>query len=456
MRKSKHEVSVSDGSQVFFMDGAYANLVTGLGNAQMDKDEHTRVRFSTIRANYETLSMQFVKDGVVKRLCKDPVDKALKTPIVINGDEDDKHFKKLTSLGFFKAIRKAGTWARLYGGAIVVTLYSGDGAGDLSKPAPKNQKIVGYRVYSPGRILLTEDCLSDDPTSELFGKVDIWPVVLRNGKTLNIHGSRVHVVRGEEVPDMLDDELEAYIFGASVVDMANAGIMKLPGAFGSISNMLQENGLSVFGLNGLSGMLAMDDGIQKVRERMSIVKLGMSTMRAVFQDKEDTYEMKSHSMSDVPESIKMLMAYCAALTGIPVSILFGNMVSGLSSTNDGDIRQYNDLVEQWRMDVLYEPMCAMISEYMQRNAGKSGEHDFQFGEVSQATANEKAELREKNGNFCKNMYEIGAMMPKEVRENLLVNGGTNEISVKAANPPSGATTQQNATGMKSEERQENG
>ena len=95
---------------------------------------------------------------------------------------------------------------------------------------------------------------------------------------------------------------------------------------------------------------------------MGIVKLGMSSMRAVFQDKEDAFEMKSHSMSDVPESIKMLMAYTSALTGIPVSILFGNMVSGLSSTNDGDIRQYNDLVEQWRNDCLYEPMVEMLTE----------------------------------------------------------------------------------------------
>ena len=439
--KIDNEKDGNAGTSMFMEDGAYQNLVTGLGNAAMDKDEHTRIQYATIRPNYEDLAMQFVRDGVVKRLCKEPVDKALKTPIVINGDEGDKHLKELTRLGFFEAVRKAGAWSRLFGGAIIVTLYAGDGSDDLSKPAAPNKKVAGYRVYSPGRILLTEDCLSSDPSSELFGKVERWPIQLRAGKILQVHGSRVHVFKGEDVPDVLDSELEAYIFGASVVDMANAGIKKLPGAFGAISNMLQENGISVFGLNGLSGMLAMEGGVQKVRERMSLVKLGMSTMRAVFQDKDDTFEMKSHSMGDVPESVKMIMAYCAALTGIPVSILFGNMVSGLSSTNDGDIRQYNDLVEQWRMDCLYEPMCAMISDYMKRNAGKGGVTDFQFGEVSQSTANEKAELRDKNGNFCKNMFDMGAMTPKEVRENLLVNGGTNEISVKAATAP----VSQNAT-----------
>jgi phage-related protein (TIGR01555 family) len=431
------DMEVAAGTSTFMNDGAYANMVTGLGNAASDKDEHVRIQHTTVRPNYEDLAMQFVRDGIVKRLCKEPADKALKTPIVINGDENDKAYKELVRLGFFKAARKAGTWARLFGGAIVVTMYDRDGNGDLSKPAEQNAKVVGYRVYSPGNLILTEDCISDDQTSPLFGKVERWPIQLRSGKTIIVHGSRVHVFKGDEVPDVLDSEIEAYVFGASVVDMANSGIKKLPGAFGAISNMLQENGLAVFGLNGLSGMLQQPNGVQKVRERMNLVKLGMSSMRSVFQDKEDTFEMKSHSMGDVPESVKMIMAYCAALTGIPVSILFGNMVSGLSSTNDGDIRQYNDLVEQWRADCLYDPMCEMLTDFMNRNMGKSGTHDFQFGEVSQVTANEKADIREKNMNFCKGLYEIGSMTPKEIRENLVLNGGTNEISVKGGDVPAG-------------------
>lgn len=214
--------------------------------------------------------------------------------------------------------------------------------------------------------------------------------------------------------------------------MANLGLKKLPGGFGSLSNMLQENGLSVFSLNGLSSMLASkDNGIAKVRERMSLMKLGMSTMRSVIQDKDDAFEMKSHSMSDVPESVKMLMAYVSALTGIPVSILFGNMVSGLSSTNEGDIRQYEDLCESWRSDVLYEPMCRMLTSFRNRNEGKPGDWDFTFGEISQPSATEKADLFEKRVNSCKTLYDMSSITPKEIRQNLLVNGGTSEIMVES-------------------------
>jgi len=419
----------------YLSDGAYANFVTGLGDPRMDKDEHTRIVCGVSLPNYDALAAQYVKDGVVKKIARGPAVKALKTPIVINDDKEDKTYKALSRLGFFRACRNAGTWARLFGGALVVTLFEGEEEGKLEEEVSKSAKVAGYRVYTPGRIMLTESDICNDVKSPWFGKIERFPVQVRNGSIVHIHASRCHIFKGVDAPDLMDPDIRTYIFGASEIDMANVGIKKLPPAFGAISNMLQENGLSVFSMNGFSQMLAQKDGMQKARERMSLVKIGMSTMRAVFQDKEDSYEMKSHSMGDVPESVKMLMAYLSGLTDIPVSILFGNMVSGLSSTNDGDIRQYNDMVEQWRNDCLYEPMVEMLTEFRNRNEGKQGIQDFTFGELSQSTESEKADLFEKRVNSCKTLYEMGSMTPKEARKNLLVNGGTSELSVEGDDVP---------------------
>lgn len=429
----------NSGDSMFCMDGAYANFITGMGLAMADKDEHTKVDMRTRQDTDYELSAQFVNDGIVKRICTMPPDKALKAPIVINGDKDDKAFKALVKLGFFDAVKEAGTWARLFGGAIVVTVYEGDENADLAKEPSKTAKIAGYRVYSLGKLNLTEGSLCTDKKSKWYGKVEKWEIQRRLGDSIFVHASRVTVFRGEKAPDILDSDIYYYIFGCSVITMANDGIKKLPGTFCSLSNMLQENGLSIFGMNGFTAMLQKPNGVQKLIERMGLVKMGMSTLHGVVQDKEDTFDMKSHSMGDVPESVKLIMAYISAETGFPVSILFGNMVSGLSSTNEGDIRQMDDLVEQWRESTLYKPMCAMITDYFNRNEKRSGEFDFQFGPVYQATPNEKADLMEKKGNFCKNMYDMGAMTPKEIRQNLIVNGGTDDISVASEDVPAGAS-----------------
>ena len=312
--------------QLFCNDGAYYNLVTGLGEKSSDKDEHTRIIGGIALPNWQELGAQYLKDGIVRRLANDPAVKALKTPIVLTDDKEDKIYNTLSlpSFDFFGTCIEAGTWARLFGGALVVSLFENDGDGDLSKEPGKTDKVAGYRVYTPGRVMLTESSIQNNTSSRWFGKVEVFKVQNRNGAMTDVHASRCHIFKGIKVPDVLDSDIHSYIFGASEVDAANIGLKKLPGAFGAISNMLQENGLTIFGIDGLASMLATKDGIQKVRERMNVVKLGMSGLHAVFQDKNDTFDMKSHSMSDVPESVKMLMAYASALTGIPVSILFGN------------------------------------------------------------------------------------------------------------------------------------
>lgn len=426
-------------NQLFCNDGAYYNFVTGMGAKDSDKDEHTRIVAGLTLPNWDALASQYVKDGIVRRLSRGPAVKALKAPIVINDDKADKTFNALSmpDLDFFRVCRDAGTWARLFGGALVVTLFDGDGDSKLSEPVGETEKVVGYRVYTPGRINITESNICDDTNSKYYGKVEVFPIQTRSGKILDVHASRCHIFRGITVPDILDSDTISYIFGCSEVDAANIGLKKLPGAFGAISNMLQENGMSIFGIDGLASMLAQKDGVSKVRDRMNVVKLGMSGLHAVFQDKNDTFDMKSHSMSDVPESVKMLMAYVSALTEIPVSILFGNMVSGLSSTNDGDIRQYNDMVSQWRTDCLYAPMVEMLTEYCNRNEGREGICTFQWGELSESTEMEKADLFEKKVNSAKSLYEMGSMTPMEARENLLVNGGTSEMTVKSAEIPAG-------------------
>ena len=87
----------------YLSDGAYANFVTGLGDPRMDKDEHTRIVCGVSVPNYDALAAQYVKDGVVKKIARGPAVKALKTPIVINDDKEDKTYKALSRLAFSAA-----------------------------------------------------------------------------------------------------------------------------------------------------------------------------------------------------------------------------------------------------------------------------------------------------------------------------------------------------------------
>lgn len=423
-------------------DGAYTNLVTALGTGS-DKDTYTKVDTSGLgMPNYGELGAQYAKDGIVARLTSGPLVKALKTPFTIDGDKDGKIWEEMSRLGFVKAIKTAGTYARLFGGSLIVTLY--EGSDNLETRAPASGKVVGYRVFSCARCTLEMADLVDKADSEYFNNVELYPIRKRNGEIQKVHASRVQVIHGNLLPDSIDTDLTTEFFGTSEVLRVNDGIMRIAPAIGGLSNMLQENGLAVYSLDGLARMMAAPDGVNKIRERMSVVKLGMSSMRAVFQDKNDSFEMKSHSFSDMHDSIKALFEYTSALSGIPVSILFGNTVSGLSNTNEGDIRQYDDLVDQYRTEVLYEPMCAMIGDFCKRNGFGKFKGSFQFGDLSQMSATEKAEWFGKRVDAAEKLVNMGAMTGKEVRENLLVNGTSSEWSVSSSAVP--AQPQEGARG----------
>ena len=122
---------------------------------------------------------------------------------------------------------------------------------------------------------------------------------------------------------------------------------------------------------------------------MGLLKSQMSAFRGIIQDRNDSFEQINHNFTGIPEVMRIVMAYVSSSSQMPVSILFGNMITGLSSTNEGDIRVFNELVEKTRENKLYNVMCELISDFAKRNLGLKKEFEFEWGAVGQMTETEK-------------------------------------------------------------------
>lgn len=412
-----------------FNDGAYANMVTGMSDPMMDKTAHILANL-TCSEDVAELSAMFANDGIAKRIANYVPRSALRHDIAIIGDEDGSRFKECSRRGLFKALVLAGTYARLYGGAIVVTLY--DDRLPFDAPASKGSTIKGYKVFSSSRVNVTSAMFVTDSRSDYFDDMEFFEVEKPDSTIVRIHASRVTVVKGNPVPDSLTNATDRQLyFGLSEVGSVKQQLKDYGAAMNGVANMLQESDIGIFSLTGLNEMLSMPDcGIAKVQERMTLVRQGMSTMRAVFQDAADKYEIVSHNYAGIADMLNEMKAGLSAITGIPVSILFGRTQSGLAQTNQGDIDQYTETVESWRNDTLYVPMCKMISELVNRNMGGSGELEFEWGPVSVMSEGEKLEARLKQSQMMKNYYEMGVITSDEIRDAVFVNGGTFEVSVK--------------------------
>lgn len=220
-------------------------------------------------------------------------------------------------------------------------------------------------------------------------------------------------------------------FGCSSIKEVDDSLKDLASSMGGVANMVTETGLKVFSLAGLTQMLSRpDDGVKSVQERMSIVNMALSAYRSVFQDKEDKFDMVSHNFSGIPDIIRLMMVAVCAKSKIPMSILFGQTITGLAGTNDGDLKTFYKDVNNWRKKVFYRNMCKLITDYVNRNVGKTGLFNFTFAPLGTLTGKEYVDAKFVQAQTCEKFFNMGAMTSDEVRECCLENGGTFELSVK--------------------------
>lgn len=406
-------------------DGAYTNLITGLGTLSMDKASATKA--SCYReGNLSELARMKVSDGIADRIVSSIPETALKQEITIIGDKGGEILTAMTKAGMIEAMQTAGEYQRLTGGALIVTEYDDvSSAKDLEKPVSDAAKILNYRVYSSGRVNLNAgDFVGDDP--------QIFRVVRRDGAEVIVHPSRCVVIHGKALPDVLDfGGTRESFFGSSALKTCETSLKNLASVVGAITNMAVETGTTVFNLDGLNEMLSRPDcGIKDVQNLMSMVKLSMNSMRAVFAGANDNFSILSHNFGGLPEIMQKLMNQVSADSGIPASILFGQTATGLSQTNTGDLKAYGELVESWRNRYLFRPMTSLIKDYALRMFGRSDVSEFAWGQVSVMSTEELLNAKKLQADTLEKYFTMGVLSNEEIRNSVFLNGHSFEVSVE--------------------------
>lgn len=402
------------------IDGAYQNVVTGMGT-ELDADSYTTVKKGSIYEDEEELSNLYAKDPIVKSIVDKVPESFFNNPISIVNDEEGKIYKELSELNFFNSLVKAVKFSRLYNGSIIVTLYENDD--DFAVEAKDNSKIYGYRVYSSARLELNEKDWVTDKENKYFGSVEFFNLKKLDSSIQKIHASRINIIDGELFPDGLNGTVKQQLFGLSLINSIKSAPQLFGTSISTIGNMLKENGVSVFGFDGFWQKLMMPDGENAIRKRMGLLKAQMSSIRGVVQDSKDTISQLNSDFSGIPEIMRIIFSYISSASNIPVSILFGNMISGLSSTNEGDIRIFNELVEKTRENKLYKVMCLMISDFAKRNLGINREFEFEWGSVGHMTQNEKTASLSKIVEIATKLYSMdGVISVDDIKSFLKING----------------------------------
>jgi phage-related protein (TIGR01555 family) len=278
-----------------------------------------------------------------------------------------------------KKIKRAITWARLFGGAGALMVIDGH-ENILNKPLnlddinPDSYK--GLIVFDRWSGITPVGNQAQDLESPLtFGLPEFYTVHAQNGNEplFDIHASRIIRFIGPDVPTP-EHEANQY-WGISVLELVMEEMRKRDNASWSILQLLFRAQIMTQ-VNPelaqmLSGATASGAALTKFAQTYQAQNELLSNQSMLILGKDGKLESHQYTfggIADVLDRFEIAVA-ASSIPSIPYSKLFGKNSSGLDNSNDADERNYeeaiaqaqNDDLEPQLMQQLYPVIC--MSEF---------------------------------------------------------------------------------------------
>lgn len=320
----------------------WENVLTGLGNHRKDRSIATRMGTFMVLTTKE-LSHLYAGDGPATRIVNAVADDMTRNGWRINGDDaNETLYKQGEELNLTAAVCEAMKWQRLFGGALIVKEYLGDG-NKLENPVRKNARLVRLRVYAAPQVMLGNCKFSTDPSSPYYDDIEVFEVKKKYGGTVRIHASRCEVLKGQPWPpiDGMGLRLENKYWGMSELQAPYLALGVLGSFVQGIGHAGQEMAVSKYRLSNLMQILA-ENSTDALYARMEAIEASKSLINAVLLGKDEEWGRDQLSFVGLPEVFDRLAMMVSGASGIPVTKLFGRSAAGLNATGEGDTRDYYD------------------------------------------------------------------------------------------------------------------
>lgn len=322
--------------------------------------------------------------------------------------------------GLRLAIQKALAKARGYGGAGLV-LGIRDG---LPPEVPVDEGAILDLTYA---LPVRGDKLrplewESNPNSDLFGAPSLYEFISdEDGSVRRVHGSRV--IRFEGVELEHHDSLSAPCqgWGDPVHQRVYRELRNVQMAEdGGIRTLLETN-IPVLKIRGLAGMVGTRDGEAEVHTRMAILAACKSILRMFLIDDQESFEYKAASLAGYDKLLDIYPNRVAAVSGIPLTFLYGISPGGMNATGESDIRNYYDRVMAFIVWLHVVPAVERVATLlMKAKHGPTGGVVPQSWEVKplplwEQTEDEQAKTEKTHAEKDKIYIDAGVLERDEVR-----------------------------------------
>jgi phage-related protein (TIGR01555 family) len=427
-------------------EDGWSNVLTGIGQATTDKRQSTRFVDNT-RIPDTMLTGMYRSNGLTHRIVSLPPMEMTRNWFTIHGDEEDVALQKLEELGAQEKYKDALTWARLYGGAVILMgLYDGGNA-SRAVNTKSIREVMYLQVFDQTDVEILPQSISNDIDDPMFGQPTEYRITpVTGGTPFTVHASRLIRFDGAKVPNRT--LLENNGWHDSVMQFIYEQIRQVGAVYDNSEIIVEDFIQTIVKIDNLLDMI-MAGQDEKIKQRINLIDLSRHVANALVMDSTEDYAKHSSTVTGIDTLLDRFMMYLSGITGIPVTKLWGRSPAGQNATGESDLRMwYDDMRAEQRVELC--PRLETLITYIYAAAGKEPETwSIEFNPLWEMTEKEHSDVYKTNAEGDQIYVDMGADPSALIRYRV---GGATYNATPPTIPQDDLDEQENAARLKEEER----
>ena len=416
-KKSAEEQSRVPHNDGFVKTDGWINVLTGLGMRGRDKNINAHFRLEKIFEQAE-LDQLYRSDGVTRRIMDIVPAEMIRQGWEIEGDSNQDINRKMELIKANLNLVTLLRWARLYGGSLCV-MGIADGL-PLEEPVDERniRDVKWLHVFDRYQSFSRDGTFEKDLNSPNYGYPNVYTVNdTRTGALFYVHHSRILRVDWSILPPRQQNFNNGW--GDPLIQSIYDELRNYSTAFANAGLIMQDFVNYTLSIPNLAELIASQCADNQVMKRLDILNLTKGATNTMILDAEEKYEKASTNISGIPELLDRFMLALSAVSGIPVSLLFGRSAAGMNSTGDNDVRNFYDMVKQEQESKL-KPVLEKLTRYimLSKNGPFGGNEpenwSIQFVPLWQNTEEQEAIVRKIVAETDAIYLDRGVLDPAEV------------------------------------------
>jgi len=421
---------------------AWVNTLTQVGTS-FGKNDLSFEPQSSEYLDLATLEYIYNLDGIGARIVDSVPKHALRKGFKVSASSNDVETllqDEFQRLHFKETLKRAWTWARLYGGGAVF-LGVDDGSSGPEEPLRRTTLRRVLWATDVDRRELYPMTFDTDPWSPRFGMPVTYRLTRIGGTasdTVVVHASRL--LRFEGITPTRRRRLQLYGWGESILQRVISELKAFRGAFAASGVLLQEASQGVIKIRGLHEAMA-SDGDKAFSKRLALMEQARSVARALLLDAdgEDYSRVDIGVLSGVADLLDRNANLLSAVSEVPVTVLMGQAPAGLNATGDSDIENWHASIGAEREDVLPSKIAYVAKLLLSASEGPTRGSipagiKVTFPPFKDSSEHEEAKLRATQATTDKIYMDAGVLRPDEVRQSRFRPEGWSETTSLTTDP----------------------